>query len=78
MPVVHLGCSGFTYPHWRGPFYPEGLSQRRWLAHYCAHFASVELNGGKILKTRHSIGPHGFRAIVLDSEGNRIALHSMT
>ena len=40
--------------------------------------ASVELHGGKILKTRHSIGPHGFRAIVLDSEGNRIALHSMT
>jgi predicted enzyme related to lactoylglutathione lyase len=23
-----------------------------------------------------SIGPHGFRAVVLDSEGNRIALHS--
>lgn len=38
--------------------------------------ASVELNGGKILKARHSIGPHGFRAIVVDSEGNRIALHS--
>jgi predicted enzyme related to lactoylglutathione lyase len=38
--------------------------------------AGVELNGGKILKPRHSIGPHGFRAIVLDSEGNRIALHS--
>jgi len=24
------------------------------------------------------IGPHGFRAIVLDSEGNRIGLHSNT
>lgn len=24
------------------------------------------------------IGPHGFRAIVLDSEGNRVALHSPT
>ena len=24
----------------------------------------------------HPIGPHGFRAIILDSEGNRIALHS--
>jgi hypothetical protein len=28
------------------------------------------------LEPKHSIGPHGFRAIVLDSEGNRIALHS--
>ena len=33
-------------------------------------------NGGKILEDVHSIGPHGFRAILLDSEGNRIAVHS--
>ena len=33
-------------------------------------------NGGKVLQAREQIGPHGFRAIVLDSEGNRIALHS--
>ena len=39
--------------------------------------ASVELNGGKVIQYKHQIGPHGFRAIVLDTEGNRIALHSM-
>ena len=33
-------------------------------------------NGGKVMKPKHSIGPHGFRAIILDGEGNRIALHS--
>ena len=44
MAVVHIGCSGFSYPHWQGPFYPEGLTRRRWLAHYCSVFASVELN----------------------------------
>lgn len=38
--------------------------------------AAVTEYGGKILKPKHSIGPHGSRAIVLDSEGNRIALHS--
>jgi predicted enzyme related to lactoylglutathione lyase len=38
---------------------------------------AVEKHGGTILSTRHSIAPFGFRAIVLDSEGNRIALHSM-
>ena len=32
--------------------------------------------GGKVLEATHAIGPHGFRAIVVDSEGNRIALHS--
>jgi predicted enzyme related to lactoylglutathione lyase len=39
--------------------------------------AVVEKNGGKILKPKHGIGPYGFRAIILDSEGNRVALHSM-
>jgi predicted enzyme related to lactoylglutathione lyase len=28
------------------------------------------------LLTKHAIGPHGFRTVILDSEGNRIALHS--
>ena len=40
--------------------------------------AEVEKNGGKIIEPVHSIGPHGFRAIFLDSEGNRIAIHSQT
>jgi predicted enzyme related to lactoylglutathione lyase len=39
--------------------------------------AAVEPSGGKILKPKHAIGPYGFRAVVQDSEGNRIALHSM-
>jgi predicted enzyme related to lactoylglutathione lyase len=39
--------------------------------------AAVEPNGGKVIQPKHAIGPHGFRAVILDSEGNRIALHSM-
>ena len=38
--------------------------------------ALVEKHGGQVLKPKHSIGPHGFRSIVLDTEGNRVALHS--
>jgi predicted enzyme related to lactoylglutathione lyase len=38
--------------------------------------AQTEANGGKILQPKHAIGPYGFRSVVLDSEGNRIALHS--
>jgi predicted enzyme related to lactoylglutathione lyase len=37
---------------------------------------AVEMHGGRVLLSRHSIAPFGFRAIVLDSEGNRLALHS--
>ena len=32
--------------------------------------------GGQILQAPHSIGSHGNRSIVKDSEGNRIVLHS--
>jgi predicted enzyme related to lactoylglutathione lyase len=38
----------------------------------------VRTHGGGVVEDVHSIGPHGFRAIVLDSEGNRLALHSNT
>ncbi len=33
---------------------------------------------GKVLQPKHPIGAHGFRGIIEDSEGNRIALHSQT
>jgi predicted enzyme related to lactoylglutathione lyase len=42
---------------------------------------AVELvgrKGGRVLQPVHGIGVHGFRAVVVDSEGNRVALHSMT
>jgi predicted enzyme related to lactoylglutathione lyase len=32
--------------------------------------------GGRVLEAIHPIGPHGYRALLLDSEGNRVALHS--
>lgn len=38
--------------------------------------AKVTQLGGEILEAIHPIGPHGFRAIVRDCEGNRVALHS--
>ena len=37
---------------------------------------AAEKNGGSILIAKEQIGPYGYRAVVLDSEGNRIALHS--
>ncbi len=44
MPRVNVGCSGFLYDHWKGPFYPEDLPKRRWLEYYCRKFSTVELN----------------------------------
>lgn len=37
----------------------------------------VEAAGGKVLRTKTQISPeHGFMAVFLDTEGNRLALHS--
>ncbi len=38
--------------------------------------AKVREAGGDVEQEVHNIGPHGYRAIIHDSEGNRIALHS--
>lgn len=37
----------------------------------------VEAAGGKIILTKTSIGGNGFMAHFIDSEGNKVALHSM-
>lgn len=40
----HIGCSGFSYKHWKENFYPKGYPQRKWFEYYCEHFRTVELN----------------------------------
>jgi len=44
MSQIRIGTSGWTYSHWKGVFYPPGLSERRWLEHYAAEFDTVEVN----------------------------------
>jgi uncharacterized protein YecE (DUF72 family) len=52
---TRIGCSGWNYEHWRGRFYPEGLPESRWLAHYAQSFDTVELNASFYrLPTRRS------------------------
>jgi len=44
MARFYTGTSGWTYRHWRGPFYPKALPERDWLAHYATRLPSVEIN----------------------------------
>lgn len=41
---VHIGCSGYNYKEWRGPFYPQKMPQRKWLEYYSSIFDTVEIN----------------------------------
>ena len=40
----YIGCSGFSYKDWKQSFYPDKLPQSKWLAYYCEHFNTLELN----------------------------------
>lgn len=37
---------------------------------------AAKKHGGQLLKAKEQIGPYGHRAIILDTEGNAIALYS--
>jgi len=41
---IHIGTSGWNYKHWKRTFYPEELTQKKWLEYYTARFKTVEIN----------------------------------
>ena len=43
--TVYVGISGWTYPGWRGDFYPAGLPHRRELEYVGERLSTVEING---------------------------------
>jgi len=42
--AVHIGTSGWSYAHWTGVLYPDGLPPRHRLDYYLPHFRTAELN----------------------------------
>jgi uncharacterized protein YecE (DUF72 family) len=44
MSKVRIGCSGWTYKHWAGAFYPAEVRVKDRLAWYATRFATAEIN----------------------------------
>jgi uncharacterized protein YecE (DUF72 family) len=42
---IRVGISGWTYPAWRGDFYPRGLVHRRELEYAAGRLSTIEING---------------------------------
>ncbi len=42
--VIRIGTGGWTYPPWRGTFYPPGLPQRQELEYASRQFGTIEIN----------------------------------
>jgi len=41
---AYVGASGFSYPEWRGSFYPADAKPPEFLEHYARRLSAVELN----------------------------------
>jgi uncharacterized protein YecE (DUF72 family) len=41
---IRIGIGGWTYPPWRGVFYPDDLAQKRELEYASRQFAAIEIN----------------------------------
>src|SRR5690348_8111617 len=41
---LHLGTSGWSYPEWKGAFYPSRIAGGEMLPFYARHFSTVEIN----------------------------------
>jgi uncharacterized protein YecE (DUF72 family) len=39
-----IGCSGWSYTAWKGPFYPPNLESSEWLRYYSQKFDFVEID----------------------------------
>jgi uncharacterized protein YecE (DUF72 family) len=40
----YIGCSGWSYSSWQGPFYPKGIENSKWLKYYSNIFNYVEID----------------------------------
>jgi uncharacterized protein YecE (DUF72 family) len=65
---THIGTSGWSYAHWKGPFYPGHLAGDQMLEFYAQRFRSVEINSSfyrlpeqSTLQHWHDSTPNDFR-----------------
>jgi uncharacterized protein YecE (DUF72 family) len=42
--MILIGTSGYSFPDWVGPFYPDGTTRARMLDYYVKQFPAVEVN----------------------------------
>lgn len=78
---TYVGISGWTYPGWRGVFYPEKLAHRRELEFASRKMDSIEINGSFYSLQRptsyakwHDETPPGF---VFAVKGSRFITHML-
>ncbi len=69
--ALYVGTSGYSYPAWKGTFYPADLPDKRMLNYYGGEFGSVEINntfhrmpGPSLLESWAAEVPEDFRFVL--------------
>jgi uncharacterized protein YecE (DUF72 family) len=67
----YVGTSGYSYPEWKGTFYPAKTQAKQMLGFYAAHFRTVEINNTfyrapteQLLAAWAAQVPSGFRLVL--------------
>jgi len=71
---IRMGIGGWTYPPWRGVFYPDKLPQSKELEYASSHLSAIEINATfygqqkpKSWETWEKVAPDGFQFAIKGS-----------
>jgi uncharacterized protein YecE (DUF72 family) len=71
---IRIGIGGWTYPPWRGVFYPDKLPQSKELEYASSHLSAIEINATfygrqkpKSWETWEKVAPDGFQFAIKGS-----------
>jgi uncharacterized protein YecE (DUF72 family) len=71
---IRIGIGGWTYPPWRGVFYPDKLPQSKELEYASSHLTAIEINATfygrqkpKSWEAWEKVVPHGFQFAIKGS-----------
>jgi uncharacterized protein YecE (DUF72 family) len=66
--MLWIGTSGYSYPEWKGSFYPAKLPQAQMFAYYAKRHSTVEINhtfrsmpDAQVISAWAAAAPEGFR-----------------
>lgn len=78
--IVRVGISGWSYRHWRGDFYPQGLPVKRELEFALERFTTIEVNrtfyslvSPASFRRWYECAPEGFQYAI---KGSRFITHN--
>jgi len=80
MRKIYIGCSGWSYKHWVGRYYPKKLASKKWLDFYKNDFNTVEVNmtfyrfpNPNVILSWHKRTPKDFK---FTFKGNKLITHT--